>query len=201
VFIEPWYKNLDDYFGVTYYNLGDFWGSCGSFWKLFGSCLLSNHQIKLSIFYFPYTFGINRRNISWFHNNKNYESKESNKMHWQRKKEEKIQLFFFPFFHLTWKKAYYAITVTFIQEDRVQGYYSHTFFRFKFLLKSKKISMTNPLFILPSISPTFYARGFRTKFWCQKLQSCVLGLNLIGAKILYKKCMSKMLMQLTAGPL
>jgi len=35
------------------------------------------------------------------------------------------------------------------------------------------------------------------KFWCQKLQSCILALRLFGAKILYKKRVRKTLMKLT----
>jgi len=43
------------------------------------------------------------------------------------------------------------------------------------------------------ISSTFYARIFRAKFWLQKLQSCVLGLNFFGTKILVKKAPVKCL--------
>jgi len=50
-----------------------------------------------------------------------------------------------------------------------------------------------------SISSTFYARVFRTKFWHQKLQSYVLGLKFFATKILYKKHAGKTLMKLTAG--
>ncbi len=41
--------------------------------------------------------------------------------------------------------------------------------------------------ILQSISSTFYASIFCTKFWCQKSQSCVLGLKFFGEKILAQK--------------
>ncbi len=44
-----------------------------------------------------------------------------------------------------------------------------------------------------SISSTFYACVFCTKFWRQKLQSFVLALRLFGAKILYKKLACKTL--------
>ncbi len=40
---------------------------------------------------------------------------------------------------------------------------------------------------------------FCTKFWSQKLQTCVLGLIFFGAKILHKKHAHKMLMKLTQG--
>ncbi len=53
--------------------------------------------------------------------------------------------------------------------------------------------------MLPSISSTFYASDFHTKFWRQKYQSCVLGLKFFGAKILYEKHVSKTLMKLTAA--
>jgi len=43
----------------------------------------------------------------------------------------------------------------------------------------------------------FYVRVFCTKFWLQKLQSCVFGLYFFGANILYKKCALKTLMKLT----
>jgi len=49
---------------------------------------------------------------------------------------------------------------------------------------------------LESISSTFYSCVFCTKFWSQKLQSCVLGLKIFGAKILAKN-VQKMLMKLT----
>ncbi len=42
-------------------------------------------------------------------------------------------------------------------------------------------------------------RVFCTKFWCQKLQSWVLGLKFSGTKILYKNRSCKLLMKLTAG--
>jgi len=38
----------------------------------------------------------------------------------------------------------------------------------------------------PSFSSTFNVRVFRTKFWRQKLQSCVLGLKFFGTKFLTK---------------
>jgi len=41
--------------------------------------------------------------------------------------------------------------------------------------------------VQPSISSTFYACVFETKFWRQKLQWCVLGLKFFGTKILAKK--------------
>jgi len=54
-----------------------------------------------------------------------------------------------------------------------------------FLTLKQASSLVNlyPLHILPSISSTSYARIFRTKFWRQKLQSCVLGLKFFVAKI------------------
>ncbi len=39
--------------------------------------------------------------------------------------------------------------------------------------------------------------AFLYKFWCQKLQSYVLGLRFFGAKILYEKCGRITLMKLT----
>ncbi len=64
-----------------------------------------------------------------------------------------------------------------------------------FVLTKYKMSQRLPL---PSISSTFYACIFCTKFWRQKLQSCVLGLKFFGTKILCKNCASKKLMKLTA---
>ncbi len=47
-----------------------------------------------------------------------------------------------------------------------------------------------------SISSTFYAHIFHTKFWRQKLQS-FFGFEMFGAKMLYDKRLCKMLMKLT----
>jgi len=49
-----------------------------------------------------------------------------------------------------------------------------------------------------SISSTFHVRILRTKFWRQKLQSCVLGLKFLAPKISYEKRVRKTLMRLTA---
>jgi len=56
-----------------------------------------------------------------------------------------------------------------------------------------------PFNVAQSISSTFYAHIFRTKFRCQKMQSSVLGLKFFGTKILYKKCVHKTLIKLTVG--
>jgi hypothetical protein len=45
----------------------------------------------------------------------------------------------------------------------------------------------------------FYTPIFRTKFWQQKLQSCVLGLKFFVGKISYKKRTRKKLMKLRQG--
>ncbi len=58
---------------------------------------------------------------------------------------------------------------------------------------------TMTLLHLEAISSTIYECVFHTKFWCQKLQSCVLGLNFFGAKISYEKFVHKTLMKYTAG--
>ncbi len=41
---------------------------------------------------------------------------------------------------------------------------------------------------LESISSTFLFLFFSTKFWGQKLQSCVFGFKFFGVKILAEKC-------------
>jgi len=68
---------------------------------------------------------------------------------------------------------------------------------------SKCPNSYNELFLieLESISLMFYACIFCTKFWHQKLQSCVLGLKCFVAKIMYEKQTCKMLMKLTPGVL
>jgi len=68
------------------------------------------------------------------------------------------------------------------------------------LLKVKNISLR--LWVAEgqeSISSTFYERVFCTKFWDQKLQSCVLGLKFFGTKFLCEKGARKTLMKNTAG--
>jgi len=52
-----------------------------------------------------------------------------------------------------------------------------------------------------SISSTFYACIFCTKFWHQNLQSSVLGLKFFGAKISYKRPDGKTLVKLTPAEL
>jgi len=50
-----------------------------------------------------------------------------------------------------------------------------------------------------SISSTFYARFLCPIFWRQKISNPKHSFVIFGAKILYKKCASKMLMKLTQG--
>jgi len=52
-----------------------------------------------------------------------------------------------------------------------------------------------------SISSTFYAHVFRRYPFAKKSQSRTFQLLIFGAKILYEKCVRKMLMKLTEGPL
>jgi len=62
---------------------------------------------------------------------------------------------------------------------------------------NKKMTICAIKIDLPSISSMLYVHVFRRKFWRQKISNPKHSFVIFGAKILYKKCVHKMVMKLT----